>query len=153
MRLYPRGKFVAEVGGSVDSDMQQRVQREMLRLAHQGRANMGKASRIHQAAGGKTVSAARLILHNGLTIRGWKPPLYTVLLFVSAMAPKVRPWYPPRMAMMFCLPVIARAILTAASTASEPEFQKKNESKDECGIIGKSRSMSCRYGVVNPMLH
>lgn len=48
---------------------------------------------------------------------------------------------------------MARAILTAASTASEPEFQKKKESKDLSGIIGSSRSMSCKYGVVKPILH
>jgi len=28
--------------------------------------------------------------------------------------------------------------LTAASTASEPEFQKKNVSNDLCGMTGKS---------------
>ena len=76
------------------------------------------------------------------TINGCVPSEYPVLLFVTATAPMVRPWYAPCIEMMFCLPVIIRAILMAPSTASDPEFQKKNESSDGSGIIGISFSMS-----------
>lgn len=44
----------------------------------------------------------------------------------------------PCMHMMFWRPVMALAIFSAASTASEPEFQKKKESKDGSGMIGRS---------------
>ena len=44
--------------------------------------------------------------------------------------------------MIFCLPVNHLAILMAASTASEPEFQKKNESSEGSGIMGSKRSIS-----------
>ena len=57
------------------------------------------------------------------------------------------------MAMMFCLPVITLAILIAASIASDPEFQKKNESSEGCGIIGSNLLISCRYGSWKPILH
>jgi hypothetical protein len=57
------------------------------------------------------------------------------------------------MVMMFWRPVTDRAILTAASTASDPEFQKKNESSEGSGITGSSFSMSCTYGVWNAILH
>ena len=50
------------------------------------------------------------------------------------------------------LPVIKRAILSAPSIASDPEFQKKNESSEGSGIVGSSRSMSSRYGRWNEML-
>jgi hypothetical protein len=48
------------------------------------------------------------------------------------------------MAMMFWRPVIIRAILMAASTASDPEFQKKNESSDLSGMMGSSSWISWR---------
>jgi hypothetical protein len=51
------------------------------------------------------------------------------------------------------LPVKIRAIFKAPSTASEPEFQKKNESKDGSGITGRSFSISFRYGSLKAMLH
>ena len=57
------------------------------------------------------------------------------------------------MQMIFCLPVNTRAILIAASTASEPEFQKKNESKDGSGMIGIRRSISRIYGSCGEILH
>jgi hypothetical protein len=50
----------------------------------------------------------------------------------------------PCMAMMFWRPVIIRAILMAASTASDPEFQKKNESSDLSGMMGSSSWISWR---------
>jgi hypothetical protein len=50
------------------------------------------------------------------------------------------------MVMIFDLPVNMRAIFNAPSTASEPEFQKKNESKDGSGITGRSFSISLKYG-------
>jgi len=46
------------------------------------------------------------------------------------------------MQMIFWRLVNVRAILMAASTASEPEFQKKKESKDGSGMIGSNLSMS-----------
>ena len=45
------------------------------------------------------------------------------------------------MEIIFCLPVIIRDIFMAASTASDPEFHQKKESKEGWGIIGKSFSM------------
>jgi hypothetical protein len=36
----------------------------------------------------------------------------------------------PCIEIIFCLPVNTLAILIAASTASDPEFQKKNESSE-----------------------
>jgi hypothetical protein len=93
-------------------------------------------------------------------MRGATPLEYMVLLFVTAIAPKVRPWYAPGdildkstikwkpdvpcMQMMFWRPVTVRAIFRAASTASEPEFQKKKESRDASGMIGNSFLMSLR---------
>jgi hypothetical protein len=47
----------------------------------------------------------------------------------------------PCIEIMFCRPVICRAILRDASMASEPEFQKKNESSEGSGIIGRRFSM------------
>ena len=67
-----------------------------------------------------------------------------VLLLVIAIVPIVRPWNPPCIAMMFCLRVVPRAIFIAASTASEPEFEKKNESSELCGMIESRRSMRRR---------
>ena len=46
------------------------------------------------------------------------------------------------MQMMFWRFVKVRAILMAASTASDPEFQKKKEFKDGWGMIGSNLSMS-----------
>ena len=83
---------------------------------------------------------------DGRTIRGEDPSAYIVLLLVIAIAPNVRPWNEPCIVIMFCLRVIPRTIFSAASTASEPEFAKKNESSDLCGMMESSRSMSCRYG-------
>jgi hypothetical protein len=40
-----------------------------------------------------------------------------------------------------------------ASMASDPEFQKKNESRDGCGIFGRSFSMRRAYGSWRAMLH
>jgi hypothetical protein len=59
-----------------------------------------------------------------------------VLERVSAAAPDVRPWYPPCMTMMLFLFVLVLATLIAASIASDPEFQKKNDCNDGSGIIG-----------------
>lgn len=53
---------------------------------------------------------------------------------------------------MFCLPVVILAILMAASTASDPEFQKKKESREGCGITGISFSINSRYGPWYAML-
>ena len=47
---------------------------------------------------------------------------------VTDIAPKVRPWNPPRNAMMPGRPVTRRASLSAASIASEPEFRNMTES-------------------------
>lgn len=55
--------------------------------------------------------------------------------------------------MMPCFPVEKRASLIAASTASEPEFQKKNESSEGSGIVGSSRSISWRYVGWNMIEH
>lgn len=54
--------------------------------------------------------------------------------------------------MTFCFFVYCRASLTAASAASEPEFQKKNVSRDGCGITGSSFSINSRYFLWNAML-
>ena len=43
-------------------------------------------------------------------------------------APIVRPWKPPRNAMIPGRPVTRRASLIAASIAYDPEFMKKTES-------------------------
>ena len=51
-------------------------------------------------------------------------------------------FYTPCIEMIFWRFVKVRAILMAASTASDPEFQKKKESKDGSGMIGSSLSMS-----------
>ena len=44
---------------------------------------------------------------------------------VSAIAPWVRPWKPPRNAITSGRPVATLASFTAASTASAPEFERK----------------------------
>ena len=63
----------------------------------------------------------------------WTPPMsgskwarYFTLELVSAMAPCVRPWKPPRKAMTFGRRVTYFASFTAASTASAPEFDRKS---------------------------
>ena len=84
---------------------------------------------------------------------GENPSAKIVLLFVIAIAPKVRPWYAPCIVMMFCLRVMLRTILSAASTASEPELVRKNESSEGCGMMGSRRSMRRRYGSWYAMLH
>lgn len=61
--------------------------------------------------------------------------------------------YIPCMQIMFWRPVAVRASFSAASTASEPEFQKKNESREGSGMIGRSFLISRRYGSWNAMLH
>lgn len=48
------------------------------------------------------------------------------------------------MQMIFWRLVRTRAILIAASTASDPEFQKKKESKDGSGMIGSKFSINLR---------
>jgi len=59
----------------------------------------------------------------------------------------------PCMEIMFCFFVKNLAILIAVSTASDPEFQKKNELSEGCGIAGRRRSMRRRYGSCIAMLH
>jgi hypothetical protein len=46
--------------------------------------------------------------------------------------------------MMFCFFVKSLDILIAISTASEPLFQKKNESREEWGMRGSKPSMSLK---------
>lgn len=84
------------------------------------------------------VSSSRL----KLTIRGPVPLKKDVFDRVNAAAPDVRPWYPPCMTTMLFRLVDALATLMAASTASDPEFQKKKLSKLGSGIMVSSDSTS-----------
>ena len=59
-------------------------------------------------------------------ISGSKCARYFTFELVSAMAPWVRPWKPPRNATTFGRRVTYLASFTAASTASAPEFERKS---------------------------
>ena len=80
---------------------------------------------------------------------GSKWPRYLTPELVSAMAPWVRPWKPPRKAMIPGRRVAYLASLTAASIASAPEFDRKSPASSPCARPGKvrgSRSCSSRPG-------
>ena len=60
---------------------------------------------------------------------------------VTLAAPNVRPWNPPRNAMIPGRPVTRRASLSAPSIASEPEFRNITESsgagKVAASVVGE----------------
>ena len=69
---------------------------------------------------------------------------------VTLAAPNVRPWKPPRKAMIPGRPVTRRASLSAASMASDPEFRKITVSIGS-GRVAASRSASVATGWLNPI--
>ena len=72
-----------------------------------------------------------------------------MLELVTEAAPKVRPWKAPRKATRPGRPVTRRASLSAASTASAPEFPKKTVSSGS-GQASASRAASRPTGSTYP---
>ena len=66
---------------------------------------------------------------------------------VTLAAPNVRPWNPPRNAMIPGRPVTRRASLSAPSIASEPEFRNITESSG-AGNVAASAAASSEIGAV-----
>ena len=66
---------------------------------------------------------------------------------VTLAAPNVRPWNPPRNAMIPGRPVTRRASLRAASMASEPEFMNMTESMGS-GSVAARAVASAEIGAV-----
>ena len=58
---------------------------------------------------------------------------------MTLVAPKVRPWNPPRNATIPGRPVTRRASLSAPSMASEPEFRNITESSGAGKVAARSR--------------
>src|SRR5690348_10726800 len=72
------------------------------------------------------------------------PERYFALLAVSARLPVERPWKAPRNAIAFGRPVANRDSLSAASTASVPEFARNT--RGSCtGALAPRRSQSSTY--------
>ena len=69
---------------------------------------------------------------------------------MTLVAPKVRPWNPPRNAMIPGRPVTRRASLSAPSIASEPEFRNITESSGS-GNVAASAAARREIGSVNPI--
>ena len=68
---------------------------------------------------------------------------------MTVVAPKVRPWNPPRKAMIPGRPLTRRASLSAASIASEPEFRNITESSGS-GKVAASSSARRLIGSAKP---
>jgi len=68
---------------------------------------------------------------------------------VTLAAPYVRPWKPPRNAMIPGLPVTRRASFSAPSIASEPEFRNMTESRGS-GNVAASSTARREIGSANP---
>ena len=69
---------------------------------------------------------------------------------VTLVAPYVRPWKPPRKAMIPGRPVTRRASLSAPSIASDPEFRNMTESSG-CGNVAARAVASSLIGAVKPI--
>ena len=69
---------------------------------------------------------------------------------MTLVAPKVRPWKPPRNAMIPGRPVTRRASLSAPSIASEPELRNMTESSGS-GKVAANAAASSEIGAVNPI--
>ena len=69
---------------------------------------------------------------------------------MTLVAPNVRPWKPPRKAMIPGRPVTRRASLSAPSIASEPEFRNMTESS---GVRERRRELDrqAEIGSVKPI--
>ena len=68
---------------------------------------------------------------------------------MTLVAPKVRPWNPPRNAMIPGRPVTRRASLSAPSIASEPELRNMTESSGS-GKVAASAAASSEIGAREP---
>src|SRR3954454_169683 len=77
---------------------------------------------------------------------GPNPSLYVDTLAVSVIAIMVRPWNACPNATTPLRPVACRAIFTAFSTASAPEFTSMVRFTWSPGVSAFSRSASSRYG-------